>query len=159
MSQATTLYTNIRFSHKTYNDLREVERDLENAKESLEMSKATISKLCTMTEPQKYCGDENPMFWLDRQYNEALENIEEMSVEIYKLEKLVDEWDRCHDKETGLAIPLCKPADELDDNYGGRIYKPSATEDDLIEFDLGIKSFIDGDFIKTIYEPNGPELK
>ena len=157
MSYSTVLYTRIRFSHKTYNNIHEAESDLEMAKASLEMSKATISKLCIMTEPSKFCGDDDPMFWIDREYNEALENIEEMSVEIYKLEKLIDEWDQCHDKETGLAIPIMHPTEDV--NEYGQIYKPIVTDEDLKKFSHGQRSFIDGDFIKTIPEPNGPDLR
>ena len=156
MSHSTILYTSIRFSHKTYDDINEVQKDLDIAKASLEMSKATISKLCIMTEPQKFCGDENPSFWLDRQYNEALENIEEMSVEIYKLEKLIHEWDNCHG-EHDLAIPFLKPTDETD-IHGEREYVVAPSESDLVKFAYGMKSFIDGDYVKTIYEPNGPKL-
>lgn len=156
MSQATVLYTRIRYSHKTYNDIRDVEEDLERAKASLEMSKATISKLCIMTEPSKFCGEENPMFWVDREYNEALENIEEMSVEIYKLEKLIDEWDQSHD-ENGLAIPIMAPTNEFD-KYHGTLYKPALSEEDLRKFSYGQRSFVDGDYVKTIHEPDGTRL-
>lgn len=57
-----------------------------------------------MTEPSKFSEkDEDPYCWLINTFNSNLELLEEYTIELYKLNLLLSNWDACHTKE-GLAI-------------------------------------------------------
>ena len=58
---------------------------------------------------------------------EAIDDLKYAIIEKYKLELLLENWDKCHNEE-GLAIPP--------------------------PFDYE-SAFLDGDFIKTVENPNG----
>ena len=62
-----------------------------------------------ITEPKKFCDDDDdPICWLDNEITNTLELIEEYTIDIFKLERLLENWEQCHNKE-GLAIdpPSC----------------------------------------------------
>lgn len=124
MSWYTDLFCNITFNRETYNNKYEVEDKIDELQKCLEVAKSDIRDLVVMTEPSKFCPkDEDPYCWMINEYKGCLELIEEYSIELYKLNLLLNNWDACHDKE-GLAI---NPPKEI-------TYETA---------------FIDGDYIKS----------
>lgn len=134
MGWGTTLYTSLYFSRETFRTKYEVESALNDAKKMRDLYKDKIKAMVYMTEPNKYYSTEEGDILeqvqndLDIQFNE----LDDYNYEIYKLELLLEEWDKCHNKE-GKAI--CPPE-----------YMP---------YDA---CYLHGDFIEMVY-PNGTEVK
>lgn len=109
MGFGTYLYTDLYFNRRTYNSLYEVEEDLEEALAKLRRSKERLKVLAFMTEPQKFCvNEESPDTYLEQELDYALEELEESLIDTYKLTMLKDCWKETHDSE-GKAI---RPSDE-----------------------------------------------
>ena len=108
MGWSTELFCNISFNRKTYNNLYEVESDIEEMKDILQRYKDKIKAYAVMTEPDKMIkfDDEsydNLLSQVNDEVSDMLEEMEEYYYELIKLEYLRDNWDNCHTKE-GLAI-------------------------------------------------------
>ena len=133
MGWGTTLYTSLYFSRETFRTKYEVENALKDAKKMRDLYKDRIKAMVFMTEPNKYYsieeGDilEQVQNDLDIQFN----GLDDYNYEIYKLELLLEEWDKCHNKD-GKAI--CPPEDMPYDTC-----------------------YMSGDFIQMVY-PDGTEV-
>ena len=104
MGWSTELFCNISFNRKTFNSKYEVEEELEDTKKYLETAKSRLRNIAMITEPKKFCDDDDdPIYWLDNEITNTLELIEEYTIDIFKLERLLENWEQCHNKE-GLAI-------------------------------------------------------
>lgn len=133
MGYNTKLFCNIIFNGETFNSKREVEERIEITKECLQNIKDNIRNFIMMTEPRKFCPENcDPLIWINNQYEDAIDSFEECCIELYKLEKLLDNWDNCHE-EDGLAI--CPP-----DNITWKT------------------AFLNGDFVKTTKYPNANDI-
>ena len=131
MSQSTYLYTHLTFCGKTYNNLREVEDDLTKLDEQQKRIKNRLMTLAMMTEPSKFNdSDMSNADWLENEVDTLLEDLEYVQIDLYKLEILKERWNDCHD-EKGLGID---PPNGFD------------------------KSFIDGDYVRTIKFPDDEKL-
>lgn len=132
MSQSTRLFTTINFAGKTYNYLDDVRVELQDIETRIEDLKSNLRVLAYMTEPNKMKPkDATASEYLDANVNYLYTEFEELFVKRYKLEMLIEEWDKCHDNE-GLGI---NPPD-----------------------DVKYKSFIDGDFVYTVKHPTNESL-
>ena len=132
MSQSTRLFTTINFAGKTYNSLNEVRIELQDIEIRINDLKSNLRVLAYMTEPNKMKPEEASVSeYLDANINYLYTEFEELFVKRYKLEMLLDEWDKCHNNE-GLGI---NPTD-----------------------DIKYKSFIDGDFVYTVKHPTNESL-
>lgn len=133
MSWSTELFCNITFNRETFNHIGEVQDRINDVKTYLQNAKDHLRDLLMMTEPAKFCPENyDPLIWLRNEFQDTIDSIEEYSVELYKLEILLENWDSCHD-ESGLAI---NPPDEI-------TWKTA---------------FLDGDFVKTIKYPNANDI-
>ena len=109
MGFGTYLYTDIYFSRETYNSKHQVEDALEEVRDRIKWAKEKLTKLAFMTEPNKFCvNEESPDTYLDNELRYAFEEFEEAVIADYKLNLLLDSWDETHNSE-GKAI---KPSDE-----------------------------------------------
>ena len=132
MSQSTRLFTTINFAGKTYNSLKEVEIELQDIEIRINDLKSNLRVLAYMTEPNKMKPEDATVSeYLDANVNYLYTEFEELFVKRYKLEMLIEEWDKCHNNE-GLGI---NPPD-----------------------DVKYKSFIDGDFVYTVKHPTNESL-
>ena len=132
MSQSTRLFTTINFAGKTYNSLNDVRVELQDIETRIEDLKSNLRVLAYMTEPNKMKPeDATASEYLDANVNYLYTEFEELFVKRYKLEMLIEEWDKCHNNE-GLGI---NPPNEI--KY---------------------KSFIDGDFVYTEKHPTKESL-
>lgn len=132
MSQSTRLFTTINFAGKTYNYLDDVRVELQDIETRIEDLKSNLRVLAYMTEPNKMKPeDATASEYLDANVNYLYTEFEELFVKRYKLEMLLEEWDKCHNNE-GLGI---NPPD-----------------------DVKYKSFIDGDFVYTVKHPTNESL-
>ena len=132
MSQSTRLFTTINFAGKTYNSLNEVKNELQDIEIRINDLKSNLRVLAYMTEPNKMKPeDATASEYLDANINYLYTEFEDLFVKRYKLEMLIEEWDKCHNNE-GLGI---NPPDEI--KY---------------------KSFIDGDFVYTEKHPTNESL-
>lgn len=138
MAWESTLYTTLSFNRKTYNNKWEVEDDIDELTQSINRCKKELRDLAMMTEPEKMLksdGDDEyitPYDLIDSKLNEIFEILFDDFAEREKLYKLNEDWDKCHDKKSGLAIE-----------------PPNG-----IHYD---DAFFDGDFVKTTNNPNPNE--
>lgn len=133
MGWGTTFYTSLYFSKQTFRNKYEVENALEEAQEMRDWYKEKIKALVFMTEPNKFYKDVDGdlMGQIQNDLNDYFDGLEETNDDILKLSYLLEEWDKCHDKE-GRAI--CPPED--------------------IPYDA---CYLHGDYIKMVY-PDGTEV-
>lgn len=132
MSQSTRLFTTINFAGKTYNSLNEVRVELQDIEIRINDLKSNLRVLAYMTEPNKMKPEEASVSeYLDANVNYLYTEFEELFVKRYKLEMLIEEWDKCHNNK-GLGI---NPPDSIKH-----------------------KSFIDGDFVYTVKHPTNESL-
>lgn len=104
MAWYTDLFCCVEFYKETYNTKEEVESELDEAIESIKNAKTHLRDLVFITEPKKFCDeDEDPNFYLSNNYDDWMEILEESIVKKYKLELLLENWNACHN-EKGLAI-------------------------------------------------------
>jgi len=133
MGWGTTLNCNIYYNRKTYNDIDEVERDLEDLNKCIFTCKQELRDLAIMTEPSKYYNPEeynNSYDFINQTVINDLELLDEYIVERDHLQILILNWDKCHKDGLGIA-PI-----------------------DGIHWD---SAFISGDFIKTDKNPDGKD--
>lgn len=135
MGWSTNLFVNVSFNRKTYTSIAEVECDLEELNTSIKYNKEELRDLALMTEPEKLLkpnddeGSETIYNIVRERVSTCLEILEEDIVARARLLLLRENWDACHDKETGLAIPA----------------------PNNINWDT---AYLDGDFIPTTKNPN-----
>lgn len=135
MSWSTELFCSIHFNRETYNSRYEVEDRLDEVKEQIETCKQSLRDLAMMTEPEKFYDKEDynsPYDFVHRSYNQNIELLQELTIDEWKLEQLLYNWDRCHN-EKGLAI---NPPKEIEWNT----------------------AYLEGDFVATVDHPNPNEL-
>lgn len=129
MSWCTDLFCNVTFNRETFNSRSLVEDRIDEVKSCIKSCKETLRDLVFMTEPAKFITDEQSVWSaIDNLVRDNLELLEEYTVELYKLELLLENWDNCHTPE-GLAI---NPPEGIN-------WKTA---------------FLDGDFINTVENPN-----
>lgn len=136
MGWSTDLFCSLNFNRKTYNSLYEVQEDIRSIKREIETCKKSINTLVYMTDPEKFYDKKeynSPIEWVREEYESSMEVLEELLIDLYKLEILEDCWEQCHDKE-GYAIP-----------YPDNIHWNSA--------------FLDGDFVNTTKDKDKNTLK
>lgn len=127
MGWATYLMHTMEFYKETYKTKYEVEQEIEESKRIIEICKENILSLCMMTEPNKFCPEENdPIIWIRNECRDNLECIESETINLYKLETLLENWDKCHDEKGDAIVPKDK--------------------------ELWNKVYMDGDFIDTVVE-------
>lgn len=135
MSWETTLYASIHFNKRTYDDKYQVKEDIDELDKSINKCRQELRDLAMMTDHNKMLRAESDTEditvydLVTYRFNEIIEIYEEDLIERAKLYKLLDEWDNCHDKNSGLAIGRPKNIKYSD-------------------------SFLDGDYIKTVEHPN-----
>lgn len=133
MSWSTELFCNITFNRETFNSRGEVQAKIADTEVYLQNAKDHLRDLLMMTEPSKFCPENyDPLIWMRNEFQDAMDSVEEYSVELYKLRILLVNWDACHD-DNGLAI---NPPDGIS----------------------GETAFLDGDFVKTIKCPNANDI-
>lgn len=116
MGWSTELFCNISFYKKTYNDKIAVEEELNEVKSSLRVAENRLRSLVFTTEPNKFCREEeDPDEYLHSSFEGWLTRYQQLSITEYKLQLLLDNWDKCHD-EDGKAIQGPESL-EYDDAY------------------------------------------
>lgn len=129
MGYSTELFCNISFNRETFNERGEVLDKIHEFELYLQIAKDHLRNLVMMTEPQKYCPEDyDTIIWVNNEFRDRMEEIEEYTIELYKLRTLLDNWDYCHNKD-GLAI-------DFPEN---------------VSWD---KAFLEGDFVRTVNHPN-----
>lgn len=134
MGWQSDLFTNITFYKETYNTKYEVESKIEEINACIKTAEKELRDLAVMTEPDKMLKaqnsdpDETPYWRVTRAVEDNLELLNEYYIERYKLNMLLENWDKCHN-EKGLAIPP-------PNNVG---------------WDA---AYFDGDFVETVENPD-----
>lgn len=133
MGWSTELFCNISFNRETFNSEIEVQDKIEETKTYIQNAKDHLRDLLMMTEPGKFCPENyDPLIWMRNEFQDSMDLIEEYSVELYKLNLLLSNWDACHEKD-GLAI-------SPPEGVGWQT------------------AFLDGDFVRTTKYPNANDI-
>lgn len=132
MGWETRLRTNIIYNRQTFRHEYEVRESLDETNDLIRYHEDKLKFLSAMTEPQKYCGEESPEFYVTNTLKECLDELENLYVDRFKLELLLDRWSSCHDEE---GYPIHCP-----------------------DKDCAAKSYIDGDFIYSKSEEHERKL-
>lgn len=104
MGWATYLWTDITYNRQTYNSKSEVYSSLDEENNMIKYLEQKLKDLAVMTEPKKFCPEEDdPLAWVMNSVKETLEELEESYIERFKLDLLLENWDKCHNEE-GYAI-------------------------------------------------------
>ena len=100
MGWETNLMVHLRYNRKSYQSRYEVERDLEDVNDMIKYHSNKLQSLAMMTEPKKFMEeDADPLQWISNEVRDSLEELEEYYIDKYKLEMLLEYWDKCHTKE------------------------------------------------------------
>ena len=127
MGWATYLMCTMEFYKEAYKTKYEVEQEIEESKRIIEVCEKDLQSFGIMTEPQKFCPEENdPIIWVRNEIEDNIQLIKEETIKLYKLETLLEEWDKCHDDKGNAIVPKDKK--------------------------LWDKVYMDGDFIDTVVE-------
>lgn len=130
MGWSTELFCNISFNRESFNSKYEVEDRIDLLHKQIDTCKSELKKLAYITEPEKWYNKEDydcPESYIDDKLLSNLDLLQELIIEEYKLELLLNNWDNCHD-ENGLAIDS---PDGIDWNT----------------------AFLEGDFVRTVKYP------
>lgn len=103
MSYYTELFTSITFHNKSFGSLYEVTEELGETKRMISYYENKLHTLGIMTEPKKFCQEEDPLAYVTQEVKESLEELQELYVEEYKLSLVIETWEKTHDEE-GYAI-------------------------------------------------------
>ena len=138
MGWETDLVTSISFNRETYQTKYQVEQDLKDVNKSIQDIKGYISDFATMTEPAKFMpkdedDDLSPYEWVQQTLKALFEELDSYYYDKFKLEILLDDWDKCHTKKGKPIIPK------------GQIRK-------ILYGDI---AYIDGDFIEDGVDEEG----
>lgn len=128
MGYGTYLQTEICFSRKTYTDRGQVEDDLDEAMALMHSARNRLRQLAFITEPNKFCGDDedgDPMDWVECRFNEAIDSFKEAYREVIDLKCLLSQWDTIERDKDGRFIE--PPTFDKTYLYGDMI--PSANSD------------------------------
>lgn len=127
MGWATYLMYTMEFYKETYKTKYEVEQEIEETKRVIEVCEKDLYSFGMMTEPNKFCPEENdPILWVRMEIEDSIQLLKEYTIKLYKLEILLENWDKCHDEKGDAIIPKDK--------------------------ELWNKVYMDGDFIDTVVE-------
>lgn len=132
MGWSTELFCNVTFSRETFNSKSEVEERIEEIERYSQSVRDQIRDLAMMTEPQKFCPENyDPIIWVRNEIQDSLDALEECTIDLYKLNLLLENWNSCHN-ENGLAI---EPPDGVRQG-----------------------AFLTGDFVRTTEYPNDNDI-
>ena len=102
MGWSTDLFCNISFNKETFNSKSQVTDRLDEVNEDIIKCENELRNLALMTEPNKFT-DSDPYEFVTDILENNLDELKMCAVEKWKLSLLLENWDDCHDKETGLA--------------------------------------------------------
>lgn len=108
MGYGTYLTTDLYYNRKSYTSRYEVENDLDDVRQIISNLKTRLRTFAFMTEPQKFMDKEeysDPMWFIEHEINEILEELDEYIVEEYKLSILLEHWEHCHTKDGKPILP------------------------------------------------------
>lgn len=109
MDFGTYLQTEIYFPRKTYTDKWQVEQDLDETRALMHSARCRLRQLAFITEPNKFCGDNeggDPMDWVELRFNEAIDSFKEAYSEALILRLLLDQWNNIkRDKDGRFILP------------------------------------------------------
>lgn len=110
MGWGSTLYTSLYFNRETFNNKYEVQCRIDELDNSIKMNEDELRDLAMMTDPNKMLrsAEDNSVSAADlvrMRFNACMEILKEDIAQREGLLLLLEKWDKCHDKNTGLAIP------------------------------------------------------
>lgn len=97
----------VHFNRTTFDSKHAVKEYIEEHESAAKMAKDRIRSLILMTEPQKFCpADEDPLTWLENQYKDWMELLEESNYKVDTARLVLSNWDKMHHANgCALAVP------------------------------------------------------
>lgn len=108
MSTESSLLTVIDYLGVSYDDKIKLKKDIDEITEDIENAKKELMNLAFITEPKKFISEDDEYYfstclWLENKVNSCIEQLTTSTINLYKLQLLYNNWDKCHD-ENGNAI-------------------------------------------------------
>ena len=112
-----------------YKNKHELKRAIKECEEDIANYKARIKNLVFMTEPRKFMPDsmDDPMFFLDREFEELMEEYDDARIKLTRLWEFEEVWDETHDAQGRFILPV-NPMD-IKKSYMGGDYVEYILED------------------------------
>ena len=112
-----------------YRNKHELERAIKECEEDIANYKARLKNLVFMTEPRKFMPDsvDDPMFFLDREFEELMEEYDDARIKLTRLWEFEEAWDETHDAQGRFILPV-NPMD-IKKSYMGGDYAEYILED------------------------------
>ena len=111
---------------RTKEELKEAIKDCED---TMKYIKERLKTYIFMTEPSKFIpADESPMYYLDREFNELMDDYDSEYAKLIRLWEFENAWDDCHDAN-GKAILPVNPLELKRRDYMGGDYMEAILED------------------------------
>lgn len=102
MSWGTYALVPVYLSRETFTSKDQLVEYIKECNASIEQCKKDLYKVAAMTEPQKFCGeDEDPLGYTDRIVTDSLELIEEYSYKAHIADLMLEAWDDAHHPNGG----------------------------------------------------------
>ena len=109
MSSCTDLFCRIHFPYHVFQNIEEVENELDICRSVIKSKKEELRDLIFITEPEKYYDKEeysSAKEWLDAEIRECFEALDEEYEEMFRYQYLIDNWNKCHDvKNEPIGLP------------------------------------------------------
>ena len=106
MSQETNALTIVRLNYVSIGTLGELEDYIEDQDQTITMAKERLRTLVVMTEPQKFCGENDPLNFVESEYQNWMEMLEEALENRLRAELIRDNWENMTNKS---HHPILKP--------------------------------------------------
>jgi hypothetical protein len=114
----------------TLRNKHELNRAIEDAKETQELVKQKILEWAFITEPKKFIPEnhhDNVQFYIEREIKELLDDYETACINLTRLWEFEESWDKVHDKDGKCILPVDPFV--LDKEYMAGDYTDAILED------------------------------
>ena len=104
MGWQTDALIHVFFNRETFDSENAIQEYIDEQKENIRLAKDTLNHLAFMTEPKKFCGEEeDPTYYIKNELEYAIETLENSSVELSNALAVLRGWKYSH-AENGGAI-------------------------------------------------------
>lgn len=105
MSIVTEALVTVTFNHETFDSEAAVREYIEDKKEEIKRAEETLRNLAFMTEPKKWCDEEEtPTGYIQRELDYAIETLRISSVQLSNAYAVLHGWKYMHHENGGAYI-------------------------------------------------------
>ena len=91
---------------ETFRTKEELMGRIKTCEQDIENCKARLKTLVFMTEPKKFYKEDDVMIYVERDFEEIMEELEDNLITLTRLWKFEEAWDKTHDSEGRSILPV-----------------------------------------------------